>query len=154
MTTDQATQQSSDTSHSDGVNALDFPGGDLGAKINAAFDEGNQAVYVPNRAGLVISTTIKLRHACTVKFSNRYPEHIVCRTKGKPVFEVMGGARHWRIRDGIFRAAMAAIRRPASCLCGRAEGVEGGGQCGDTTAMDGVQVTGKLGHRRLHQHRR
>ena len=53
----QATQQSSDTSHSDGVNALDFSGDDLGAKINTAFDQGNLAVYVPNRAGLVISTT-------------------------------------------------------------------------------------------------
>ena len=42
---------------------------------------GNLAVYVPNRAGLVISTTIKLRHASTVQFSNRYPEHIVCKTK-------------------------------------------------------------------------
>ena len=137
-------QGGTDTDHADGVNALDFSGGDLGAKINAAFDQGNLAVYVPNRSGLVISTPIKLRHASTVKFSNRYPEHIICKTRGKPVFEAMGQTRHWRIRDGIFDGDP---HDTPSCflLCGRAEGVEGGGQCGDTTAMEGTQVTGCWG---------
>ena len=129
---------------SDGVNALDFSGNDLGAMINNAFDQGNLAVYVPNRAGLEIKTTIKMRHASTLQYSNRYPEHIYCKTKGKPVHEAMGQTRHWRIRDGIFSGD---ARDTPSCflLCGRAEGVEGGGQCGDTTALSDVQTSENWG---------
>ena len=140
----QPSQQSANTNEAEGVNALDFTGNDLGQMINNAFDQGNQAVYVPNRAGLEIKTTIKLRHASTLQYSNRYPEHIYCKTKGKPVHEVMGGIRHWRIRDGIFSGDG---RDTPSCflLCGRADNVEGGGQCGDTTALSGVQTSENWG---------
>lgn len=127
-----------------GVNALDFPGADLGAKINAAFGAGNLDVYVPNTANLIINTTVRLRHACTVRFSNRYPQHVVCKTSNKPVFEVLGGIRHWRIIGGIFDGDAA---QTPSCflLSGRAQAVPGGGQCGDTVAMSNVQCTGFWG---------
>jgi hypothetical protein len=119
-----------------------FPGADLGAQINAALDAGFLHVCVPNAPNLVIRTPIKIRHACTIEFSNRYPQHIVCATNDKPVFEANGGIRHYRILGGIFDGA--AVDTP-SCflLCGRTTGAVG--QCGDTTPMEGVQCTGAWG---------
>lgn len=127
-----------------GVNAMNFAGGDLGAKINAALDAGHFDVFVPNSSGLVISTTVRLRHACTIRFSHRYPQHIVCATNDKPVFEVTGQNRHWMIEGGIFDGA--ATNTP-SCflLCGTQNDISGGGQCGDTTAMREVMCTGNWG---------
>jgi hypothetical protein len=125
-----------------------FPGSDLGQQINAAFDAGHQAVEVPYAKNHVIRTTIKLRHACTVKFAASYPGHIVCQTNNKPVFEVLGSQRHWRILGGIFDGASTGT---PSCflLCGRVDdhaATPGGGQCGDIGLVSGVMASGHWGY--------
>lgn len=125
-----------------GVNALDFAGGDLGAKINNAINAGNFDIFVPNSPGLVITTPIKILHTIQLNFSYRYPQHIVCATNDRPVFEAVGGVRNWRIRGGVFDGSNT---NTPSCflLCGRDNAT--GQQCGDNTAMDTVMVTGSWG---------
>jgi len=97
-----------------GVNALSFPGADLGAKINAAYDAGNFDIFVPNSAGLVISTPIRMHHSMTLRFSERYPQFIDCKTNNKPVFEASElNCRNFNIDGGFFQGN--AVQTP-SCL--------------------------------------
>jgi hypothetical protein len=124
--------------------ATQFAGADLGAQINAAFAAGYQAVEVPPNSGLVISTTVNIPHGATIRFTNRYPNHIVCSTNDKPVFQAISssGIRHFRIQGGIFDGA--AVNTPLCFLMlGRTTGAVG--QTGDTTCMDNVQCTGNWG---------
>lgn len=120
-----------------GVNALNFSGSDLGAKINNAFNAGNLHVDVPNASGLVITTPIKIPHAGNIYFSKRYPQHVICKTNDKPVFEAIGDVRHWGVHGGIFSGSN--IDTP-SCLllCGRDTA---GNQCGDTVGLQNVQTS-------------
>ena len=123
-----------------------FPGGasrDLGVQLNNAFRWGFLQVDVPPAPDHTIRTTVKLPHGSTVRVMwHNYPQHIVCATNDKPVFEAVGGVRHWRIIGGVFDGA--AVNTP-SCflLCGRDDATLG--QCGDTTALSEVQVSGHWG---------
>ena len=125
------------------VNALDFAGGDLGAKINAAFAAGHLNIVVPP-GNYTISTTVVIPHAATIRFANTYGSprpHINCATNDKPVFECIGSLRHWRIIGGIFDGN--AVNTPSFFLAhGRPAGEN---QCGDTTPLEGVQCTGFWG---------
>lgn len=97
-----------------GVNALDFPGADLGAKINAASAAGHYHIFTPNSAGLVISTPIRIKHSMTLQFSERYPQFIDCKTNNKPVFEATdNNVRNFNIDGGFFQGN--AVQTP-SCL--------------------------------------
>ena len=71
-----------------------------------------------------------------------YPRHVVCATDDKPVFEAVGGIRHWRVIGGVFNGA--DVDTP-SCflLCARNDAT--GGQCGDTTPLSELHVTGNWG---------
>ena len=122
--------------------AADFPGGDLGAKLNAAFAAGHRAVDVPP-AQWTISTPVNLPHGACVRVEwHNYPHHIVCQTRGKPVFEVVGGKRHWRILGGCFDGAASGT---PSCflLCGRDDAT--GSQCGDIGLVSQTQMSGHWG---------
>jgi hypothetical protein len=92
----------------------------------------------------VISTTVNIPHGATIRFTNRYPNHIVCSTNDKPVFQAISssGIRHFRIQGGIFDGA--AVNTPLCfMMLGRTTGAVG--QTGDTTCMDNVQCTGNWG---------
>ena len=122
--------------------AADFPGGDLGAKLNAAFAAGHLAVDVPP-AQWTISTPVNLPMGACVRIDwHSYPHHIVCATRGKPVFECVGGKRHWRILGGCFYGSGSGT---PSCflLCGRDDAT--GQQCGDIGLLSAVQTSGSWG---------
>ena len=122
--------------------AADFPGGDLGAKLNAAFSAGHLAVDVPP-AQWTISTPVNLPMGACVRIDwHSYPHHIICSTRGKPVFECVGGKRHWRILGGCFYGSNSGT---PSCflLCGRDDAT--GQQCGDIGLLSAVQTSGSWG---------
>jgi hypothetical protein len=124
-----------------------FPGGtgkrDLGVQLNNAFRWGFFQVDVPPAPDHTIRTTVKLCHGSTVRCMwHGFPRQVVCATDDKPVFEAVGGIRHWRIIGGVFDGA--DLDTP-SCflLCARDDAT--GGQCGDTTALSECHVTGHWG---------
>ena len=131
--------------------AANFPGNDLGAKLNAAFAAGHLAVDVPP-AQWTISTPVNLPMGACVRIDwHSYPHHIVCATRGKPVFECIGGKRHWRILGGCFYGSGS---NTPSCflLCGRDDAT--GQQCGDIGLLSAGADVGELGHRQHCQHLR
>ena len=124
-----------------------FPGGsgkrDLGVQLNNAFRWGFLQIDVPPAPDHTIRTTVQLRHGSTVRCMwHGFPRHVICATDDKPVFEAVGGIRHWRIIGGVFDGA--GLDTP-SCflLCARDDAT--GGQCGDTTALSESHVTGHWG---------
>lgn len=125
-----------------GVNALSFAGADLGAKINNALAAGNYDIFVPNSPGLVISTTIRVRHSMTLRFSTRYPEFIDCKTNNKPVFEATDfDIRNYNIDGGFFQGNTS---QTPSCLLliGRNSA---GTQQGDCKPLSNLEVQGHWG---------
>ena len=85
-----------------------FPGGsgkrDLGVQLNNAFRWGFLQVDVPPAPDHAIRTTVKLYHGSTLRCMwHGFPRHVVCATDDKPVFEAVGGIRHWRIIGGVVR---------------------------------------------------
>ena len=128
--------------HGGWPSAADFPGNDLGAKLNAAFAAGHLAVDVPP-AQWTISTPVNLPMGACVRIDwHSYPHHIICATRGKPVFECVGGKRHWRILGGCFYGSGSGT---PCCflLCGRDDAT--GQQCGDIGLLSAVQTSGSWG---------
>ena len=71
-----------------------------------AFRWGFLQVDVPPAPDHAIRTTVKLYHGSTVRCMwHGFPRHVVCATNDKPVFEAVGGIRHWRITGGVFDGA-------------------------------------------------
>lgn len=126
-----------------GVSALNYPGNDLGAKINNALADNKYDIFVPNSAGLVISTPVRVRHSMTLRFSTRYPEFIDCKTGNKPVFEATDqNIRNYNIDGGFFNGS---AQQTPSCffLIGRnAQDT----QQGDCTPLSNLEVQGQFGH--------
>ena len=90
-----------------------------------------------------ISTPVNLPMGACVRIDwHSYPHHIVCATRGKPVFECIGGKRHWRILGGCFYGSGSGT---PSCflLCGRDDAT--GQQCGDIGLLSQVQTSGSWG---------
>lgn len=125
-----------------GVNALDFPGADLGAKINSALSQDKLDIFVPNQSGLVISTPVRVKHSMTLRFSARFPGFVDCRTGNKPVFEATDqNIRNYNIDGGFFQGN--TVQTP-SCflLLGRnAQGT----QQGDCMPLSNLEVQGHFG---------
>ena len=124
-----------------------FPGSsgkrDLGVQLNNAFRWGFLQVDVPPVSDHAIRTTVKLYHGSTVRCMwHGFPRHVVCATNDNPVFEAVGGIRHWRITSGVFDGA--EVNTPSCFLhCARDDAT--GGQCGDTTPLSEPHVTGHWG---------
>ena len=123
-----------------------FPGGyprDLGLQINKALDWGFFNIDVPPAHDHVIRTTIRLRHASTVRLEwNNFPRYILCETAGKPVFEAIGSfLRDWRIKGGFFEGAK--VKTPSCFLLYGRDDTEG--QVGDTTPVSETHATGSWG---------
>ena len=69
------------------------------------FQLGFFQVDVPPAPDHTIRTTVKLYHGSTVRCMwHGFPRHVVCATDDKPVFEAVGGIRHWRIIGGCSMA--------------------------------------------------
>src|SRR5215210_1373110 len=115
---------------------------DLGQQIGNAFRWGFLQVDVPPAPDHEIRTTVRMLHGSTVRCQwHGYPRHVVCATKGKPVFEAIGDVRHYRLIGGVYDGA--AIGTPS---CGMLVGSdEAGSQCGDTTPLSEAQFTGHWG---------
>lgn len=125
-----------------GVNALSFAGADLGAKINNALAAGNFDIFVPNSAGLVISTPIRIKHSATIRFSARYPQYIDCKTNNKPVFEATDlNIRNFNIDGGFFQGN--TVQTP-SCFLLLASN-SSLTQQGDCTPLSNLEVQGSWG---------
>lgn len=126
-----------------GVNALTFPGNDVGTKVNNALAAGNYDIFVPNSAGLVISTPIRVRHSMTLRFSARYPEFIDCKTNNKPVFEATDqNIRNYNIDGGFFQGN---AQQTPSCLMLMGRNAQGTQQ-GDCKPLSNMEAQGQWGH--------
>jgi hypothetical protein len=123
-----------------------FPGSCLGAMLNNALSWQFFQIDIPPAPDWRITQTVKLEHGCTIRCMwHGYPRHVVCQTNGKPVFEVVGSKRHWKLIGGVFDGASTGT---PSCflLAGRDDAIaDGGGQCGDLGVMSLMQVSGNWG---------
>jgi hypothetical protein len=114
---------------------------DLGRQLNAAIAAKKKNITVPSAPDHRIVQTVDLPHDTVVTFAWDYPRHIVCATKGKPVFEAVGPRRHFQIRGGIFDGSLTDT---PSCFLLQSRTQEGG-QAGQGVHLDTVRVTGAWG---------